>query len=74
MLDVFSSVINTYTLSLRFLQESSSFGRWTYLVLYFRFTKGLYFVDLNYQFYVVQKARKTQLKLKEVDVIVNSLS
>jgi hypothetical protein len=74
MLDVFSSVINTYTLSLRFLQESSSFGRWTYLVLYFPFTKGLYFVDLNYQFYVVQKARKTQLKLKEVDVIVNSLS
>ena len=35
MLDVFSSVIDTYTLSLRFLQESSSSGRWTYLVLYY---------------------------------------
>jgi hypothetical protein len=40
MLDVFSSVIDTYTLSLRLLQESSSSGRWTYLVLYYYFKIG----------------------------------
>jgi hypothetical protein len=47
---------------------------WAKMAAKFWFTKGLYFVVLNYQSYVVQKATRTQLKLKDENVIVNSLS
>jgi hypothetical protein len=46
----------------------------TKMAAQFLFTKGLYLVVLNYQFFVVQKATRTQFKLKYIDAIVNSLS